>query len=103
MLGLGGVVADYALRRVLAGEYPGTGAVLSRLAGAKRVPGFDLTVSAPKSVSVLFGIGDARLRGVMQAAYDQAVADAFTYAGPSQPARPRGFEPLTLRFRSRSP
>ncbi len=29
----------------------------------ERVPGFDLTFSAPKSVSVLFGIGDGELRG----------------------------------------
>ncbi len=43
------------------------------------VPGFDLTFSAPKSVSVLFGVGDDRMRGAIQRAHDRAVADAFGY------------------------
>ena len=47
-----------ALRRVLAGVHPATAAPLRR-AGPTRVAGFDLTFSAPKSVSVLFGVGDA--------------------------------------------
>ena len=37
------------------------------------VPGFDLTFSAPKSVSVLFGIGDDELRAVLRDAHDRAV------------------------------
>ena len=41
---------------------------------ARRVPGFDLTFSAPKSVSVLFGVGGDELRAAIQGAHDQAVA-----------------------------
>ena len=47
----GGVEGD-GLRRVLEGADPSTGAPLGRHAAA-RVPGFDVTFSAPKSVSVL--------------------------------------------------
>ena len=46
---------------------------------SRRVPGFDLTFSAPKSVSVLFGIGDDALRGAIQDAHDRAVVDALAY------------------------
>ena len=67
-----------ALNRVLAGEHPATGAPLGRVLAARR-PGFDLTFSAPKSVSVLFGIGDDRLRAVLQEAHDRAVRDALGY------------------------
>jgi conjugative relaxase-like TrwC/TraI family protein len=43
------------------------------------VPGFDLTFSAPKSVSVLFGIGDSELRGAIRDAHDRAVGEALAY------------------------
>src|SRR5215208_211664 len=62
-LGLGGTVGSEPLLRVL----------------AARRPGFDLTFSAPKSVSVLFGIGDDGLRAVLRDAHDRAVADALGY------------------------
>ena len=59
-LGLTGEVAPSDLRAVLAGLSPDTGltpngATLST--HPRRVPGFDLTFSVPKSVSVLFGLG----------------------------------------------
>jgi len=77
-LGLKGEVGGAALDRALAGEHPATGAPLGRVLAARR-PGFDLTFSAPKSVSVLFGIGDDRLRAVLQEAHDRAVWDALGY------------------------
>ena len=61
------------LDRVLAGEHPASGEPLGRVVDG-RVPGFDLTFSAPKSVSVLFGIGDDELRGAIRDAHDRAVA-----------------------------
>lgn len=79
LLALRGTVDGDALRRLLGGEHPASGVALGRAAGAKRVPGFDVTFSAPKSVSVLYGIGDERVRGLIQAAHDQAVRDAFGY------------------------
>ena len=55
MLGLTGEVAPEDLRAVLSGHDPSSG---TRLGQPHRVPGFDLTFRAPKSVSVLFGLGD---------------------------------------------
>src|SRR5215210_685525 len=77
-LGLRGAVGSEPLLRVLAGEHPATGAPLGRVLAARR-PGFDLTFSAPKSVSVLFGVGDDGLRAVLRDAHDRAVADALSY------------------------
>src|SRR3954470_16253995 len=77
-LGLAGEVDALRLDRVLAGEHPASGEALGRTV-AGRVPGFDLTFSAPKSVSVLFGIGDDELRGAIRNAHDRAVLDALEY------------------------
>jgi hypothetical protein len=38
-----------------------------------------LTFSAPKSVSVLFGVGDDALRRAIQDSHDQAVREALNY------------------------
>jgi conjugative relaxase-like TrwC/TraI family protein len=56
-LGLAGVVEADALRRLVDGQHPGTGADL--LAGSKprKVLAFDVTFSAPKSVSLLWALG----------------------------------------------
>src|SRR3954453_5260860 len=78
LLGLRGEVGGEELHRVLAGAHPGRGLPLARW-NASRVPGFDLTFSAPKSVSVLFGVGDETLRRAIRAAHDVAIADAFDY------------------------
>src|SRR3954453_11619814 len=78
LLGLRGEVGGDELHRVLAGEHPGRGLPLARW-NASRLPGFDLTFSAPKSVSVLFGIGDKTMRRTILAAHNVAVVDAFDY------------------------
>ena len=62
MLGLDGVVDDEAFLAVMAGLHPTTGERLGRRFGDGSVRGFDATFSAPKSVSVLFAIGDEQLR-----------------------------------------
>jgi conjugative relaxase-like TrwC/TraI family protein len=77
-LGAGPAVTGTALRRVLEGLHPDTGGPLGRHAAA-RVPGFDVTLSAPKSVSVLFGVGGPSLRRTVRAAHETAVRDAFGY------------------------
>ena len=59
-LGLRDDVEADALRRVLAGAHPDDGAELRSSSSRASVAGFDLTFSAPKSVSVLFGIGERR-------------------------------------------
>ena len=75
-LGLTGEVDGDDLHRILAGEDPGTGELLRRRG---RVPGFDVTFSAPKSVSVVFGVGQPEVRAAMQRAHDVAVAEGFGY------------------------
>jgi conjugative relaxase-like TrwC/TraI family protein len=76
-LGLSGEVAGADFTSLLRGEHPRTMQPLGSRAG--KVPGFDLTFSAPKSVSVLFGLGDERLAGLVRAAHDAAVDDALGY------------------------
>ncbi len=56
-LGLAGRVDAEDLRAVLSGRHPLAGTRLGQLR-KDRVPGFDLTFSAPKFVSVLWGLGD---------------------------------------------
>jgi TrwC relaxase len=85
-LGLGGPVTADQLRRVLEGRHPTTGELFGRHAAA-RVPGFDVTFSAPKSVSVLFGVADERLRRTIRAAHDTAVRDAFAYSSVRRRSR----------------
>lgn len=77
-LSLAGKVRAQPLDRVLAGQHPTSGEPLGRVL-KDRVPGFDLAYSAPKSVSVLFGIGDDQIRSVIRAAHDRAVLDAVGY------------------------
>ena len=78
-LGLAGAVDGEALRRVLAGCDPLDGSPLRSSSSPTRVGGFDLTFSAPKSVSVLFGVGDAEVRGRVRAAHDAATRAALAY------------------------
>ena len=89
-LGLCGAVVGDDLRAVLAGLDPRDGAPLRRAASPVRVSGFDLTFSAPKSVSVLFGVGNDELRGQVRAAHDRAVREALGYLERSAAAVRRG-------------
>jgi conjugative relaxase-like TrwC/TraI family protein len=45
----------------------------------KTVLAYDLTFSAPKSVSVVYGIGDRPVAGVVRKAHDEAVREALGY------------------------
>jgi conjugative relaxase-like TrwC/TraI family protein len=76
-LGLAGPVAPSDLRGVLNGASPDGHRPLT---GARtRVPGFDVTFSAPKSVSLLFGLGGAEMQSAVLAAHTAAVEDALDY------------------------
>lgn len=77
-LGLEGKVAHQAFEEVLAGRLPNGATIADGRRGPHR-PGFDLTFSAPKSVSLLAYVGgDARLKdahlSVVKAALDWAEA-----------------------------
>lgn len=107
LLGLSGPVDPDAFRAVLNGRHPDTG---ERLA-ARRVQGFDLTLSAPKSVSVLWGLGDRHVASEVLAAHDAATAAAVRYfeeegcvvrRGRGGMTRHRGGGLVTAAFRHRT-
>ena len=75
-LGLSGLVEDDDLRQVLSLKHPRTGEKLNRAT----MPGYDLTFRAPKSVSLLYALGEAgTVSGQVVAAHDAAVSQALTY------------------------
>jgi conjugative relaxase-like TrwC/TraI family protein len=73
-LGLQGEVDDDSFLNLMAGLDPATGEPLGRAYGEDSVRGFDVTASAPKSVSVLFALGDDATRQAVLGAHDAAVA-----------------------------
>ena len=68
-----------AFMRAMAGCDPRTGERLKPEHGRTKVAAFDLTFSAPKSVSVLFAIADERTSAALLDAHRHAVAAAFAY------------------------
>ena len=80
LLGLSGSVDGPDLRAVLAGLAPDTGftpnGTLLR-AHPRRVPGFDLTFAVPKSVSVLYALGDPLVRAAVVEACEVAVQESL--------------------------
>lgn len=73
-LGLVGDVRDEDLLDLMAGLEPGSHEPLGRQYGEGSVRGFDVTASAPKSVSVLFAVADDATRAAALDAHDAAVA-----------------------------
>jgi len=78
-LGLAGHVGGAQLRTLLAGFSPGGERLGSRPIAATRVAGFDLTFSAPKSVSLLWALTDRSVSASVRRAHDEAVVDALGY------------------------
>lgn len=83
-LGLSGEVAADDLRAVLAGLAPGSGGLTPDGATvrthARRVPGFDVTLKAPKSVSVLYAVSDdPRVQGTIIEAGEAAVRETLSW------------------------
>lgn len=80
-LKLAGEVGEDQLRAVLNGYHPTTG---ERLLNGKptkreRVPGFDLTFRAPKSVALLHALGGKEASNQVVSAHDVAVSAALAY------------------------
>jgi conjugative relaxase-like TrwC/TraI family protein len=73
LLGLKGEMDANTFLSVMAGHDPATGRDLGRRFGDGSVRGYDATFSAPKSVSVLFGLGDEEVRLQVVEAHDRAV------------------------------
>ena len=80
-LSLAGPVTRSDFEAALKGIDPHTGAQLARLGGKSQnhAAGWDMTFSAPKSVSVLWALSDARDRPGIEQAQGIAVAAATSY------------------------
>lgn len=78
--GLTGEVSTAQLKALVAGFHPDSGEQLVQSAGRdNHQSGWDVTFSAPKSVSVLWGIGDDRTRQALSDSHKAAVQAALTY------------------------
>jgi conjugative relaxase-like TrwC/TraI family protein len=77
-LGLSGEVTAEQLRAVLDARHPDTGQQLASHP-ARKVPGFDHTLRAPKSVSLLWALSDRDTAAEVVAAHDAAVDAAIGY------------------------
>ena len=78
-LGLAGVVEDHQLRAILRGIDPVDGTQLVSERKDQRVPGFDLTFRAPKSVALLHALGPKEASNEVVSAHDAAVEAALGY------------------------
>ena len=81
-LGIAGEVERGQLKALIRGQHPDGTWLVQRQTysdGRERCPGWDLTFSAPKSVSVLFAVGDHEIRDGVRNAHEQAVKAALTY------------------------
>ena len=72
-LGLSDEIDPEAFLAVMAGHDPATGQDLGRRMGEESVRGYDATFSAPKSVSVVFALGDPEVRWQVVEAHERAV------------------------------
>jgi conjugative relaxase-like TrwC/TraI family protein len=77
LLGLAGDVDDDEFRTVLSGADPSAGVRLRR--GNARLCAFDVTLSAPKSVSLAWALGDPGTAQTVVAAHEYAVDQAIGY------------------------
>lgn len=78
-MAMSGRVGADELAAVLAGEHPRTGEVLGTARSQVRVAGFDMTFSAPKSVSLLHALGDPEVVDAVAAGHEEAVRAAMSY------------------------
>jgi conjugative relaxase-like TrwC/TraI family protein len=78
-LGLSGEVERDKLHAVLAARDPRTGEMLPQFVRKDRVPGFDVTFSAPKSVSVLWATADEATAARIRDAHERSVKAALGF------------------------
>jgi conjugative relaxase-like TrwC/TraI family protein len=78
-LGKEGTATTEAFVRVFHGRHPETGELLGRAHGQRGVPAFDVVLRPTKSVSLLYGLGDARLAAQVLEAHHEATAEALGY------------------------
>jgi conjugative relaxase-like TrwC/TraI family protein len=78
-LGLSGVVEAEQLRALVEGRDPVSGAELLAGNRERSVRAFDLTFSAPKSVSLLWAFASEPVAEVVTAAHREAVEEALSF------------------------
>ncbi len=79
LLGLAGELDSEQLKALMDGKDPRSGEQLATRTAKSTIAAFDLTFSAPKSVSVLFAVGDERLSRALVEAHEEAVDAAVSY------------------------
>jgi Ti-type conjugative transfer relaxase TraA len=79
-LHLSGAVTEQAFDTLAAGLHPDSGEPLVQRAGEHHRPGWDLTFSAPKSVSVVWGIAAPEQRAAIERAHTLAVTRTLAFA-----------------------
>jgi conjugative relaxase-like TrwC/TraI family protein len=94
-LGLRGEVNADQLRNLLAGFSPG-GDPLGIQLRTDRRPGYDLTFSAPKGVSLLWAFSSDQIRGEITEAHDRAVVAVLDQLGKEASFARRGASGQTL-------
>ena len=109
-IGLRGVVDPVALRNLLDGRGP-TGENLGIMRRSDRRPGFDLTFSAPKGLSLLWAFGAPEIRDAVSSAHERAIAGVIDHlsaeaayvrrgADGSEIRRAKGFVAAGFRHRT---
>jgi conjugative relaxase-like TrwC/TraI family protein len=78
-LGLQGEASPAGFRRMFEGRHPNTAELLGRPHGRNAVPAFDVVLRPTKSVSILYGLGDAATGRAVLAAHHAGVAEATAY------------------------
>jgi conjugative relaxase-like TrwC/TraI family protein len=78
-LGLSGELDVEQLKRLMDGQHPASGGLLAVRGPRASTAALDLTFSAPKSVSVLFAVGDGQLSRALVEAHEEAVDAAVSY------------------------
>lgn len=94
----GADIDSRAFLEAMAGRHPRTGEALTRNVNrTARVAGFDVTFSAPKSVSVVWALGDLRIREGIEAAQAQAVERSLEKAQEFAGKTRRGKDGVEIR------
>jgi conjugative relaxase-like TrwC/TraI family protein len=78
-LGLQGEASPAGFQAMFEGRDPTTGELLGRPHGRNGVPAFDVVLRPTKSVSVLYGLGDAATGRAVLAAHHAGLAEAVVY------------------------
>jgi conjugative relaxase-like TrwC/TraI family protein len=78
-LGLSGQVNAEDLAHILDGVHPSTRQQLWPARSPRRLPGWDMTFSAPKSVSLLYALGTPAIRETVVAGHEVALARVSGY------------------------